>query len=861
MNGWFVVFPIATAVLGTLLLAALVAQQRHLDSVRKLRAHRSKDPGLADLLNYGTMVDDGVVLGKNGALTAAWLYRGDDHESSTNEQREDVSYRINHALRRLGSGWMVHLDAVRRPADGYSEARRSYFPDPVSAAIDEERRRHFEKLGNMYEGYFVLTLTWLPPMLAEKKLAELMFDDDQEAPDRKQQTISLIEQFQRECATVANRLSSVLRLTRLGTERVVMEDGREVTHDNLLRWLSYCITGINHPVALPSNPIFLDSILASQEMWTGVVPRIGKQFLQVVAIDGFPLECYPGILSALAEQPVEYRWSSRFIFLDSFESIAAVDKLRSKWRQKVRGFFDQAFNLNTGRINQFAADMVADADSLQKEINAGDIAAGYYTSVVVLMHEDRRTLAESAVTLEKAINQNGFTARVETINTLEAFLGSLPGHGYENVRRPLLNSLNLSDLIPTSSIWTGLSYAPCPMYPVGAPPLMHCVTHGATPLRLNLHVRDVGHTFVFGPIGAGKSTLLGILATQLRRYNDMAIYVFDKGMSMYPLVKAVGAQYGAQHFSIGSDRNELAFCPGQFLETRSDRAWLMEWIADILELNNMTVTAQHRNAIGKGVLNLYESKSKTLTELVLTIQDTEIRETLQQYTIDGVMGHLLDGDVDNLALSKFTCFEVEDLMNLGDKYALPVLSYLFRRIERSLQGQPTAIFIDEAWLMLGHPVFREKIREWLKVLRKANCIVVMATQSLSDAANSGILDVILESTATKIFLPNVYARDDETSGLYRRMGLNPRQIEILATARPKGEYYYLSEQGRRLFDLALGPLALAFVGATDKESLAAVRELSIAYGDNWVHHWLSQRGLRLSDYVDLQDHAHTEVAA
>ncbi|EWS66547.1 Type IV secretion system protein virB4 [Hydrogenophaga sp. T4] len=160
------------------------------------------------------------------------------------------------------------------------------------------------------------------------------------------------------------------------------------------------------------------------------------------------------------------------------------------------------------------------------------------------------------------------------------------------------------------------------------------------------------------------------------------------------------------------------------------------------------------------------------------------------------MGHLLDAEEDGLALNDFITFEIEELMNLGDKYALPVLLYLFRRIERSLKGQPTAIILDEAWLMLGHPVFRAKIREWLKVLRKANCLVVMATQSLTDASGSGILDVIVESTATKIFLPNAHARDEETSALYRRMGLNKRQIEIVATAIPKSQYYYVSEQGR-----------------------------------------------------------------
>jgi type IV secretory pathway VirB4 component len=247
---------------------------------------------------------------------------------------------------------------------------------------------------------------------------------------------------------------------------------------------------------------------------------------------------------------------------------------------------------------------------------------------------------------------------------------------------------------------------------------------------------------------------------------------------------------------------------------------------------------------------MHASGARTLSEFSVTIQDEAIREAIKQYTVDGSMGHLLDAEEDGLSLSDFTVFEIEELMNLGEKFALPVLLYLFRRIERALKGQPAVIILDEAWLMLGHPAFRAKIREWLKVLRKANCLVLMATQSLSDAANSGILDVIVESTATKIFLPNVYARDEDTSALYRRMGLNARQIEILATALPKRQYYYVSESGRRLYDLALGPLALAFVGASDKESVAVIKNLEAKFGHEWVGEWLAGRGLNLNDYLE-----------
>lgn len=273
----------------------------------------------------------------------------------------------------------------------------------------------------------------------------------------------------------------------------------------------------------------------------------------------------------------------------------------------------------------------------------------------------------------------------------------------------------------------------------------------------------------------------------------------------------------------------------------------MEWIDTILALNDVHTTPAQRNEIGNAIVNMHASGARTLSEFSVTIQDEAIREALRQYTVDGAMGHLLDAEEDGLSLGELTAFEIEDLMNLGEKYALPVLLYLFRRIERRLNGQPAAIILDEAWLMLGHPAFRSRIRVWLKTLAKANCLVLMATQNMSDAAGSGILDVILESTANKFFLPNVHARDEDAAALYRRMGLNDRQIEIIATATPKRQYYLVSESGRRLYDLALGPVTLAFVGATDKESIAQIRALEAKHGNGWIHPWLAARGLSLDD--------------
>jgi type IV secretion system protein TrbE len=841
----------AIAVLGILLLTILFLRIIKVNDELKLKKHRSKEIGMADLLVYSAEVADGIIVGKNGSFMASWLYEGSDNASSTEEQRELISAFINKAFTGLGNGWMIHVDAVRRSSLNYSNKEESFFPDEICAAIDEERRQLFENLGNMYEGFFVISITYFPPMLAERKFIELMFDDDSESLTDKAETNNMIKTFSRECSNIESHLSSAVKLTRLKTSTVMNDDGSEATFDDFLSWLHFCVTGISQPIRLPNTPVYLDSLIGGQELWTGTIPKIGHKLVQVVAIEGFPAESTPGMLTILSELPSEYRWSSRFIFLDSHEAISQLEKYRKKWKQKLRGFADQVFNTNSGTIDQDAMLMVQDAESAIAEINSGAVAQGYYTSLIVIMDEDREKLEKSSRMVEKAINKLGFAARIETINTMDAYLGSLPGHGVENVRRPLINTLNLADLLPTSSIWTGEEHNPCNMYPKNSPALMNCVTQGATPFRLNLHVSDLGHTLMFGPTKNGKSTHLALLAAQLRRYKDMSVFAFDKGMSLYALTASINASTkgkSGKHFTIGSDSEKLAFCPLQFLDTNSDRVWAANWIDTILNLNGLITTPAQRNEIANAIMSMHESKSKTLSEFSVTIQDSSIREAIKQYTVDGLMGYLLDAETDGLDLSDFTVFEIEELLNLGEKYTLPVLLYLFRRIECSLHGQPSAIILDEAWIMLGHAVFREKIREWLKVLRKANCMVILATQSLTDAANSGILDVLVESTATKIFLPNSYARDDETALLYRRMGLNNQQINIITSAIPKRQYYYVSDNGRRLYELALGPLGLAFCATSDKESIIEIQKLEKKYGYDWVNHFLKSKQLDLKNY-------------
>jgi type IV secretion/conjugal transfer VirB4 family ATPase len=809
-----------------------------------LKKYQGKERGVSDLLNAAALVDDGIVLNKDGSLTAGWFYRGPDIASCTFQERNALSARLNAALSHLGSGWISQNDACRQTVTGYCTGKTG-FPDPVTAMIDEERRRQFEAEGAHFETTYVFTLTWLPPLLRQRKVIDLMFTDDGEGKSKKGVARNVIADFKRGIDEIEGRLSAVVELERM--REVPYEDEWGVSHvcDMLLQHIQYCVTGLNHPVNIPPCPMYLDSVIGGQDLWGGIIPRIGEKFIGAVGIDGFPAESYPNILAGLDQIPMEYRWSTRFIYLDPVEAVAMIKGYRRKWAQKVRGFTEQIFKSGKGVVDQDALEMVRETDSAVAEASGALVGYGYYTSVVVIFDEDRDRLEVNLRDVCREIRNLGFSARVESVNAMEAWLGAIPGHGVQNVRRPVLHTMGLSDMLPMSSIWAGVEYNPCPFYPPGSPPLLFAATSGSTPFRLNLHVGDLGHTLIFGPTGAGKSTILAFIAASFRRYFNATVFAFDKGCSMYPLAKAMGES----HYAIAGENQELSFCPLGGIDTDAEQGWAEEWISTLIELQGVTILPKHRNEIHQAMSLLRESRVRTLTELHATLQDHELREALEHYTLGGGMGRLLDSQDENVRLGAFQVFEIEELMALGDKNVIPVLLYLFHVIEKSLKGQPALLILDEAWVMLGHPVFREKIREWLKVMRKANCAVILSTQSLSDAVRSGILDVLLESCPTKIFLPNEEAGNGGSGGVlgprdvYELFGLNARQIEIIQNATKKRQYYFLSPEGRRLFELQLGPVALSFVGASGKEDLARIRELEVQYGKKWPFAWLRERGV------------------
>jgi type IV secretion system protein VirB4 len=135
------------------------------------------------------------------------------------------------------------------------------------------------------------------------------------------------------------------------------------------------------------------------------------------------------------------------------------------------------------------------------------------------------------------------------------------------------------------------------------------------------------------------------------------------------------------------------------------------------------------------------------------------------------------------------------------------------------------LILDEAWVFLDDPLFSARIREWLKTLRKKNVSVVFATQSLADIERSSIAPALIESCPSRIFLPNDRAVEPQSRTIYEHFGLNDRQIELIASSIPKRDYYYQSQRGNRLFELGLGPVALALCGAGSSADQALIDDI------------------------------------
>src|SRR3981189_55992 len=491
-----------------------------------LAEYRRSNTRLADFLPWAALVDEGIILNKDGSFQRTAKFRGPALDSAVPAELVAIAGRLNNALRRLESGWAIFVEAQRHSAGSYPP---NTFPDTASGLVDAERRAQFEEAGAHYEPSYVLPLLYLPPAEGTAKAERVLYEGSNRTVDadarevlrglvdRTNRVLQLIEGFMPECAWL---------------------DDQET-----LTYLHSTVSTKRHRVRVPEIPMYLDALLADQPLTGGLEPMVGQSHLRVLTVVGFPTFTTPGILDDLNRLAFAYRWSTRAIMLDKTDATRLLTKIRRQWfakRKSIAAILKEVMtNEASTLLDTDAHNKAMDADAALQELGSDAIGQAFVTATVTVWDDDPRVADEKLRLVEKVIQGRDFTCMGESVNAVEAWLGSLPGHAYANVRQPPVSTLNLAHMIPLSAVWAG----PRRDRPCAPPPLFFARTEGATPFRFSLHVGDVGHTLVAGPTGAGKRVLLAVMALQFRRYPNSQIFAFAFGCSVRAATIAMGGDW------------------------------------------------------------------------------------------------------------------------------------------------------------------------------------------------------------------------------------------------------------------------------------------------------------------------------
>lgn len=807
------------------------------------REARRDAKGLSDLLDYEALVEDGVVRMSSGAYIAAWEFAGRDMDALPVDECFAIADRLARNF-SLGASWSLECHLIRSEYTEYVDTEGEW-PDPMAMLIEEERRNRFLLKGvegaTRLSRYF-FALSYQPNDKGIAAIARKLVgvgDDPSDGGDVN------LARFIKKVGDIDGALTANLKVVRRlkGYSRVLGQ--MEVHCDALLEFIRYCVTGEDYPFPVPEVPIDLSQYIANDDFTGGGLMQLGDpmdellpgKFIRVIAIDMFPELSFAGIMREMDSLPIGFRLTHQAEILD--EQLAAKKHTENKkqWRFKgTGGLKGQIRNPGVLDLDDVALVLAKDASSASSAAEHGQEAFCRYSGKVILLETDLAVLRENSRLIARTLKLKcGFGCRMESVNGVAAWLASMVGQQYKDPRKFVINTVNLTHMMPLSQPWRGREYNPSPYFPPRSAPLFYAATGGGAPYRFNSYVDDVGHLVCAGPNGSGKTAFAGLSMIQALRYPGAQVYAFDKKKSLYTLTKCVGGK-----FVDLSPESGASLCPLADLSTQYQRQWAEQWIAFLVEMNGLKVTPPIRNDIRDAVERLSGSSgaSRSLNSLHMACSLRPLKEALEFY-----LGTILDGEEDGLEMSRFVVFEMDRLYSLDSRIMNGALFYIFARIRKRLSSDiPTFMFVDEFRAALSHPLAAKAFEDYLFEGRKLNLAVWLFVQELSQTLASPLKGAVLEQTFTKIFLPNPQAVLEGRSN-YTALGCNSVDVAAIASAQPKSHYYVMSPEGNRMISLELGPVMLSLLASGDKDRLALDSLIERLGERKAVAAWLRRRSL------------------
>ncbi len=781
-----------------------------------IRGYRKRGKKLASLLQWDALASPRVMQQRDGSLAATLALSPPDLDSALDVELVAQASVINTLYRRYSRRWGLQTDVRRWEDRTYPAAD---WPHWLATAVDAERRAQWET-GGHFRNEVHLNVVYKPVQPALQGLQKLLYEN---LPDDEDPATITLEDFEEELA----RMQSLLKGADIQAVLLAQAD--------LLTYLHSTVSRRAHRVAMPHPACYLNSYLSDTDIDPGIYPRFGndedeKVYLGCLRVHAWTEDTYPGIFDVLTTVPLEYRASIRYIPIDKRDAVSQAEKNAKQWESKQTG--NRITGSSTSAVtNRSATDRAEEAQDAWRRIENGEIGYGLLTATVVVWAPTIASLKRKLQLIEGAFNDVSMIVKRETLNTLEAWLGTVPYEMYANPCADPLHSFNMAHIFPATGVSPGQDWN----HKLGGPPVLRATGRGKTSVGISLYEGDVGHFAIMGSTGDGKSTLLNFLCLQQTRYAGQRIRVLDKEFAALKVTAAMDGEW----YDLG--RHPLQ--PLRNLDQPYETTWAVDWLEALMLQERVEVGPLMKTAIfdALGVMAKEEQWKRTMSRLVELVNHETVRDTLGLYTRRGPYGQITDGDRDGIGENPWICFELRTIL-ATPRLLNAVLPALFHRLEQELTGPPVLYGLHEAWFALDTPYWRDRLQLHLKGLRTRNGAVGMVNQSLGEAVRSPIMPAIMDNIASWIFTPNKQALSPHNREWYAYLQINERQCEVIASGTKKQDYYLVQNSGCSRFQLDLGPKALAVCSTPDPEEVETLQAQIAKYGADFGHVYLTEKG-------------------
>lgn len=745
---------------------------------------------LNEHVNLFGFIDEHTFLTKSGDVGVVLAVRGVDYECLDGNGIDNYTKRLESALKLFDGRCRVYQYLFKRNAPELPH--RAYSNPVVSAAIENR----ITYLKGKAESLYALAISFVvifetSPANKALRRAFAKSGHQKRHPWRElkaalsngKQALLLGDEICRAQAALSQKVSSFI-LQVNDFLPVELLDKLEA-----FRFLKQVLNFAPHKLqfAQLKHDTFLDYYLCESQLecHRGFL-RIDDFYVKVLTLKDPSAQSFPLMFQRLLEVRANF-------FIVTEWRKEEPDKTRTRIHSRRRHFHNTKRSLvsylNTSDTPTSAQDILVD-DSKEahiqslgqalKELEVNGNYFGEFSLTVVAYDLDLTKVEAACAEFYKVFSVHDAQLYDERYNLLNAYLATVPGNSAFNLRRLYITSANYADY---SFLFT---------LHAGEPENDHLKqeylavleTSHQTPYFLNLHHRDIAHTVILGRTGSGKSFLLNFLITNLQKY-DPYTFIFDLGGSFGSLTRLFQGSY----LRVGLESREFTINPFALPRSKRNLDFLSVFIRILAESQGTEgISGMQERELFEQIQNLYELDDPALHTLS-TLGNTlrrDLDNRLHKWKQGGQFGFLFDNPKDNITFSRFQCFDFQGMREYPQLLE-PLLFYVLHRADAIIRDPKIshifkAFFIDEAWVFLKNPSLRAYIIEALKTWRKHNAALVLSTQSLDELRKSDILDVILESCVTKIFLAN----PDMDRELYQRQfHLNDHEIELITGLVPK----------------------------------------------------------------------------